>query len=105
MTLKNIENSWQLIVNNTMLLEQNAADENWAVVSELAANRHQSISKHFECFPVGPDTAEFYQHHLSHFLKKEESLQKLTLEARKTAIKASIQLTNNKKAMNVYREA
>ncbi|MEE8058017.1 MAG: hypothetical protein V3T17_09290 [Pseudomonadales bacterium] len=105
MNLSNLEKSWQQILVSTQTLEQSAAQEDWPLVAELAASRHQLITQHFKLYPVGPNTAEFYQKHLSSFLIKEEQLQKLAIEARKASMKASIKFNTNKKAVSAYREA
>jgi hypothetical protein len=105
MNSNNVEKSWQNILCATRTIEQASAEEHWAQVAELAANRHRMITEHFGRYPVGPNTAEFYQQHLSQFLMKEERLQQLASEARKASMKAGIKLNSNKKALNAYKQA
>lgn len=104
MNLQTLEHDWQQVLDSTKHLEHAANEQDWEHVAELAAKRHSLITQHFDIHPVGPDTAEFYQQHLSSFLAKEEQLQQLAATARKAAMKASLKLHSNKKAVNAYRQ-
>lgn len=98
-----IEQSWQNILSLTQAMEQQAAEQNWEVVAEQAAERHNVIQQHFQQFSVGPDTAEFYYHRLSQFLQQENQLQQLAANAKKQVLKQNLNIINNKKAAGAYR--
>lgn len=97
-----IESSWNGILQQTNNFKQ-AIDENrWQIAAELAATRHQTIQKHFKNFPVGPETADFYQKHLSTFMQQEESYRHEAQRARKQAMREGLVISNNKKAISAY---
>lgn len=97
-----IEKSWNSILAASSEIESLAATENWQEVSELARNRHGKIQRHFDTFPVGPKTADFYSVELSGFIAREDKLQELVRQARKETLKSGIIINNRKKLANSY---
>lgn len=98
-----LEKSWSSILESSRAIELLAADEDWKKVTELASNRHQAIRQHFENFPVGPETANFYSIELSGFIAREDKLQEVVKKARKEALKSGTIINNRKKLLRSYR--
>jgi hypothetical protein len=71
-------------------------------VLELAAARHRRVVEHFESFPVGPDTADYYRQRLSNMLKNEESLQLLVRDARKSLMREGLTIRHGHQAVGAY---
>ncbi len=97
-----IESSWADIDAATHSIRSAAVAEDWLTVTELAVARHQQIIQHFNQFPVGPQSAPFYQHHLSEMLKSEKDLQALALDARTRVMRDGISLHHNRRALGAY---
>lgn len=102
MIKSDISLSWNKILELTQQFKQLTGDSLWLKASELAASRHQTITQHFQQYPVGPETAEFYVQHLNDFMHKEDALKQQALKARKIAMKESIAISTNKKAIKAY---
>jgi len=102
MSAHKLENSWNNIIEMTSSIEGLAAESKWQDIATIATQRHKDITTHFQDFPVGPETAQFYSKHLSHFLEKEEILQELVKSARKEVLKAGTIINNRKKLSASY---
>jgi hypothetical protein len=97
-----IESSWADIDAVTQSIRAAAVAEDWLSVTEMAIARHQQIIEHFQHYPVGPQSAPFYQHHLSEMLKSEKDLQALALDARTRVMRDGISLHHNRRALGAY---
>ncbi len=75
---------------------------NWIEVVEHATARHQYLLQHFELFPVGPENAEFYRHHLSTMLNGEQELQNLARNARKSLMSEGVAISQGHRAVGMY---
>ena len=94
--------SWNKILQLTEQFKQLTDDSLWPEASALAALRHKTITLHFQQYPVGPATAEFYVKHLNNFMHREELLKKQAIKARKLAMKEGMIINTNKKAIKAY---
>ncbi len=100
-----IDSSWKNLLQLSNAMMEHANDENWQVVSELAIERHQSLVSHFELFPVGPQTAEYYYTKLNDFMSNEQSLQSIATKARKKMMKDGAQRQQGKRAAAAYKNS
>jgi hypothetical protein len=94
--------SWQHIEGLTKSIMTLAKKQDWPEVNELAIKRHQAVLKHFDDFPVGPETAEFYNDHLSRFLTQEAHITALATDARKKVMQQGLALQQSQKAVSAY---
>jgi hypothetical protein len=99
---QNLDLSWSQILQCSKTLEQVADECAWENVASLAQQRHQLVVEHFSRFPVGPDTADFYMHHLNAFMNHEARLNTLIANAREQTVKDINQFTHQRKAVNAY---
>lgn len=94
--------SWYKILQLTEQFKQLTDEGLWPEASALAVLRHKTITQHFQQYPVGPATAEFYVQHLNNFMHQEELLKQQAIKARKMAMKEGMIINTNKKAINAY---
>lgn len=97
-----VETSWFALEQINDEMRSAASQLDWPQVVELAVGRHKRLLNHFERFPVGPENAAFYQHHLTRMLAGEKELQALALDARKRVMRDGAGLSHSKKAMGAY---
>lgn len=102
MSAQQLETSWNNIISMTSNIETLATESKWEEIASIATQRHKDITNHFQTYPVGPQTAQFYSKHLSNFLEKEEVLQALVKNARKETLKAGTIINNRKKLSASY---
>ena len=102
MTQPDITQSWQHIQHLSEQMSYAAQKENWPDVATMASQRHSVIEKHFDSFPVGPETASFYVKHLNQLLQQEEPLKALAREARKQIMKHGTELIKGRKMQRAY---
>ncbi|MCP3907259.1 MAG: flagellar protein FliT [Oceanicoccus sp.] len=103
MNTNSIDHSWEIIEARTNAMEDAAKQEDWETIAHLAVERHLLITSHFNQFPVGPDTASFYQPRLANFLDSESELQVCAQSARKQLMKDGLIRSTGKKAVNAYK--
>ena len=94
--------SWQQIERLTTSIMALAKAEDWSEVTKLAIERHRAVLKHFDDFPVGPQTAEFYKKHLSRFITQEAAINALATDARKKVMRQGLAMQKNQKAVAAY---
>lgn len=94
--------SWNALLRQTEAMRAAAAEADWLRVAELAGARHQALVAHFEQFPVGPDTAVFYQRHLTQLLSEEQELKALTVAARREVMKQGLGASQKRRAVAAY---
>lgn len=97
-----VEESWQSIEALNASMREAAGEEQWPTVVELAVTRHRNLLLHFERFPVGPATADFYAEHLNRMLEGERQLQALALDARKRVMRDGAGASYNRRAVGAY---
>ena len=96
------DSSWNQIQDLSSTMQQYAAVADWQAVATAATARHQLVSQHFERFPVGPGTAEYYYTRLNDFLANEHELQHLAKIARKKIMQHGVDMQQGKKARLAY---
>ncbi|MFA7553471.1 MAG: hypothetical protein WCY88_04405 [Spongiibacteraceae bacterium] len=94
--------SWEHIIELSDSMQKDAAQEDWHAVATAAVTRHQLVNQHFEQFPVGPATAEYYFSRLNTFLANEQKLQQLAKLARKNIMRYGVEMQQGKKASKAY---
>lgn len=99
------QQSWQVLIDLSKQMEILAQQNDWQALASLAVERHQRVNQHFTQFPVGPETASFYQQRLSQFMAHEQQLQQLATTARKQVMKHGADLRQGKKANHAYAAA
>ena len=99
-----LEENWHCISDMGQQMRQLAANEDWSNIAELAQSRHQLVTEHFQCFPVGPSNAEFYKLHINHFFQQEQILTDLVDSARKNVLRDVSHVSHNRRAINAYQK-
>lgn len=97
-----LEQSWQHLVEQSQQLRHAVDQEDWSRAGEVASARHNALLNHFEHYPVGPDTADFYHTHLAALLTEEPQLHALAVQARREAMKQGLEVSHNRRAINAY---
>lgn len=100
-----MEQSWESIAAMGQQMQQLADDNNWPRIAELARLRHESVTGHFQHFPVSPGNAEFYQSHLHSFFQQEQQLKRVVDSARKNVLKDVNHHNHSRRAINAYQNA
>ena len=98
-----IEDSWLEIEQINASIHAAAAEQSWDRVVEWATSRHQSLQRHFQNFPVGPQNAAFYQTHLTKMLDGEQALHALAVDARRHIMREGAAMNNTRRALGAYR--
>ena len=102
MSNSTLTGSWHALIGHCTALREAVTAQDWMRASEMAEQRHASLLAHFEQFPVGPETAEFYQHHLAHLLADEPQLNALAVQARREVMKQGLAFNHNRRAVSAY---
>lgn len=97
-----LEESWAVIAEVGQQMQQLATDNDWLRIADLARLRHESVTVHFQHYPVSPGNAEFYQIHLNSFFQQEQQLKQVVDSARKNVLKDISHLGHNRRAINAY---
>jgi hypothetical protein len=97
-----MQESWSAVEQMTASLFSAADTCDWQHVLTLAKERHQQVLDHFNCFPVGPDTASFYQERLTQLLNNERDLQQLATAARREVMREGLITNQNNRAVSAY---
>lgn len=94
--------SWRELERQSEALREAVAEQDWEAASDIAMRRHTGLQRHFHHYPVGPDTAPFYERHLARLLADEPQLQALAVQARREVMKQGLQASHNRRAVNAY---
>jgi hypothetical protein len=94
--------SWKTILDYSEKMMQLASEENWNEVANIAVERHQTVNEHFQRYPVGPETADYYYLKLNDFLTNEKELQAIATNARKQVMKHGVNFQQGQKASLAY---
>ena len=100
--MEHAELSWAALMHQTRAMRAAARAADWPAVAELAGTRHQALLEHFERFPVGPETAVFYERHLNLLLEQERELKTLAVTARREVMKQGLDASRNRRAVKAY---
>jgi hypothetical protein len=103
MTATTLHHSWETIAGMGQTMQQLANDSDWPGIADLARRRHESVTLHFQRYPVSPDNAEFYHQHLHHFFQQEQLLNEIVNCARKNVLKDANLFGHNRRAISAYK--
>ena len=101
-TNQSIESSWATVAAMTSAMKSAADLRQWPEIVGQAAARHRHLMAHFEQFPVGPATAEFYRQRLGELLSGEQALQDLVRNARKSLMSEGLAINHGNRAVGAY---
>jgi hypothetical protein len=82
-----LQNSWQKLLSSSQSIVELAHQQQWRKITQVVIQRRRIIDKHFEKFPVGTETADFYSSKLSAFFEIENHIEALARQARSIAFR------------------
>ncbi|MGK0441334.1 MAG: hypothetical protein ACJA0N_001132 [Pseudohongiellaceae bacterium] len=86
--LQAIYGSWSNIKRSEKWTILCTTKKDWLNVIRLCQSRQKLVDQHFDNYPVCPETAFFYHHHLSDHFKNNDLIQ----QARSIAVKNTLRL-------------